>query len=190
MISRSILFFTIACFFCLAHGQNAPRSAVAVETAPYFDKPEFGLLPKGYIGKRDSCMVDSAFVDSAGIPWFCIRIKNSVAWVQASSLRYATEVGPDFFSQQAKGEEDKKRRLEILQKHPEWPHRIKKAVRNGQVCLDMSEDQIVASWGRPAERKKSFMIGVGDYVCLVYKGGQGLLIVALQSDRVIGWSRE
>jgi hypothetical protein len=190
VIARRILFLVIACFFYLASGQTAPRSAVAVETAPYFDKPELGLLPKGYIGKRDSCTVDSAFVDSAGMPWFCIRVKNSAAWMQAASLRYATEVGPDFFSLQAKGEEDKKRRLEILQKHPEWPHRIKKAARNGQVCLDMSEEQLIASWGKPVERKKSFMIGVGDYVCLVYKGGHGSLIVALQNDRVIGWSRE
>lgn len=192
MIFLRICILIACCFFGpAASGQGAGTSAVAVETAPYFDKPSTELLAIGFIEKHDSCSVDSAFVDSSGMPWFCIRIKNRVAWVHAASLRYVSEVSQDFFSRQAKGDDDKKRRLEILQNHPGWPHRIKMAVKNGQVCLDMSEEQLSASWGQPLERKKSFMLGIGDYLCLLYKGeSKGVLFVFIQNDRVIGWSRD
>lgn len=55
----------------------------------------------------------------------------------------------------------------------------------------MSEEQVVASWGEPAEKRKAYMIGVGDYLTLFYRrSGQGTLVVALQNDRVIGWTTD
>jgi hypothetical protein len=178
----------------------APKNAIAVETAPFFDAPEAGLLARGFIDKRDTCAVDSIVVDSTGTAWFHVRSLRglragregkSEGWIISKAVAYISDIPADFASREARGDEDKKRRLEILKSRPEWPRRIIKAVRGGQICLDMNVEQVIASWGEPAEKRKSFMIGVGDYQTLLYKGvGKGTLIVTLQSNRVIGWTTD
>jgi hypothetical protein len=55
----------------------------------------------------------------------------------------------------------------------------------------MSSEQLVASWGEPLEKRKTFMLGVGEYTSYIYKGtARGSLLVCLQNNRVIGWSLE
>jgi hypothetical protein len=178
-------------YFLSPLAQTASKTVLATESCPYFDKPETGLLPKGFLEKRDTCRTDSTVVDSAGVAWFKIHCKNSSGWASARNFRFVSEIPTDFFSQEAKGDNDKKRRADIIKGHPDWPLRIKKAVRAGQVCLDMSPEQLVASWGEPQEKQKMFMLGVGDYASFVYKGTEkGSLMVSLQNNRVIGWSVE
>jgi hypothetical protein len=169
-----------------------PRPAMVLETCPFFDEPGQGLLARGFLDKRDSCEVDSTHVDSLGTAWFHIRSrKNAGGWVVAKTVAYVSDVPADFASRHAAGDLDKKRRLEILKNHQQWPRRIIQAVRNGRICLEMSEEQVVASWGEPAEKRKAYMIGVGDYLTLFYRrSGQGTLVVALQNDRVIGWTTD
>jgi hypothetical protein len=185
------LCFSIVLAALAACGQTPKKTALALEASPYFEKPEQGLLPKGFLGKRDTCTADSTFVDSAGVAWFRIQVRSSDGWVLARAMRYVSDIPADFFSIEAKGDEDKKRRGDIVKSHPEWPLRIKKAVRAGQVCLDMSAEQLAASWGEPLEKRKTFMLGVGEYTSYIYKGAaKGSLLVCIQNNRVIGWSLE
>jgi hypothetical protein len=182
---------SIVLFALTAGGQAVKKTALALETAPYFEKPEQGLLPKGFLGKRDTCTADSTFIDSTGVAWFHVLIKSSRGWALARAMRYVSDIPADFFSTEVKGDEDKKRRADIVKSHPEWPLRIKKAVRAGQVCLDMSGEQLVASWGEPLEKRKTFILGIGEYTSYIYKGtAKGSLLVCLQNNRVIGWSLE
>jgi hypothetical protein len=195
--------FLTFCFiaFFAASAWPAARNAVVTETAPVFDEPLPGLLARGFLDKHDSCSVDSTHVDSAGAPWFHVRAlrasgaaaKMAGGWISAKAILFVSDMPADFASQDARGDGDRKRRLEILKSHQQWPRRVIQAVRSGRICLDMSEEQVAASWGEPAEKRKAFMIGVGDYVTLVYRdagSGKGTLVVALQNDRVIGWTTE
>jgi hypothetical protein len=185
------LYLSVVLLTFAAGGQAAHKSALALETAPYFEKPDQGLLPKGYLGKHDTCTTDSTFIDSAGVAWFHVLIKSSRGWALARAMRYVSDIPADFFSTVEKGDEDKKRRADIVKSHPEWPLRIKKAVRAGQICLDMSGEQLAASWGEPLEKRKTFMLGIGEYTSFIYRGtAKGSLLVCLQNNRVIGWSLE
>jgi hypothetical protein len=172
----------------------APKNAVVIETAPFFEEPIPGLLARGFLDKRDTCTVDSTHVDSLGAAWFHVgasSTKKAGGWVGAKSVLFVSDMPADFASQDARGDGDRKRRLEILKNRPLWPRRIIQAVRSGKICLDMTQEQVVASWGEPAEKRTAFMIGVGDYAALLYRDiGSGTLVVALQNDRVIGWTTE
>jgi hypothetical protein len=174
-----------------------PKTAMAMTTAPVFDEPAQGLLARGFIGKRDTCEIDSTVVDSTGAAWFHIResrgngARKSGGWIAAGAVRYASDIPQNFTSRDAAGDADKKRRLEILKKHPDWPRRVIGAVRSGRICLDMTEEQVVAAWGAPAERHKSYMVGIGDYFVFLYKSvDKGLLGVMMQNDRVMGWTTD
>ena len=187
----SFLYLLIVLLALAAVGQTVKKTAFAMETTPYFEKPDQGLLPKGFLGKRDTCTADSTFIDSAGVAWFRVQTKSSNGWAFARAMRYVSDIPADFFSSEKKGDEDKKHRGDIIKSHPEWPLRIKKAVRSGQVCLDMSVEQLVASWGEPLEKRKTFILGVGEYNIYIYKGtAKGSLLVCLQNNRIIGWSLE
>ncbi len=191
---RTIRFLIRAISLILLSSAGTPaasKTAVAVASTAFFERPEPGLLPRGYIDRRDSCTVDSVIADSAGTAWFHIRAAKSEGWAVAGGLRYVSDVPADFFSKETRGDEDKKRRADIVKNHPEWPLRIRKAVHAGQVCIDMTADQLVASWGEPVEKRKMYMLGIGDYSCLIYNGtSRATLLVSLQGGRVVGWSVE
>jgi hypothetical protein len=200
-VKKAVILFILPVFvFSVAAAWPVPKKAIITETSPFFEDPTQGLLARGFFDKHDSCTVDSTQVDSTGVAWFHVRqsgasAKKSDGWVGAKSVVFVSDMPADFASQDARGDDDRKRRLEILKNRPQWPRRIIQAVRNGRICLDMSEEQVAASWGMPAEKRKAFMLGIGDYVSLVYRdagagGGKGTLIVALQNDRVIGWTTE
>jgi hypothetical protein len=193
-VNHTLLLALLLSFILFSAVSAADKTAIALETSPVFESPGPGLLAKGFIDKRDTCAIDSTCVDSLGTAWFHVRPgngKHGGGWVPAKALAYASDVPSDFASQAATGDEDKKRRLEILKEHAQWPRRIVKAVRNGQICLDMSEEQVVASWGQPSEKRQTFMIGVGEYLTLLYPAAKkGTLVVSLQNDRVIGWTTD
>lgn len=201
---KNALFRFLFCLFVFSTADAWPtaKNAIVTELAPLFDEPAPGLLARGFLDKHDSCVVDSTHVDSAGAAWFHVRplrgpgassTNKAAGWVGAKAVLFVSDMPADFASQDARGDGDRKRRLEILKAKPQWPRRVIQAVRNGRICLDMSEEQVAASWGKPAERRKAFMIGVGDYVTLVYRdaiAGRGTCMVALQNDRVIGWTTD
>ena len=143
--------------------QPSLKPALALTTTPYFEKPAIGLLPIGFINKLDTCQTDSSIVDSSGTPWFRGRLHERIFWLHAKDMRYIMDIPQDFLSMQVKGDDDKKRRLQILQNKPDWPHRIKMSVRSGQICLDMTEEQLVAAWGEPFQKGTTYTLGIGDH---------------------------
>jgi hypothetical protein len=161
---RFCVFFLYVCFTVSVSASG--RNAIATENAPFFESPQPGLLAQGFIDKHDTCAVDSTVVDSTGVAWFRVRVlhgppaRTADRWVLAAVVRYISDMPAVFASRDEAGDKDKKRRLEILKSHPGWPRRIIQAVRTGRICLDMSEEQVAASWGEPAEKRKAFMTGI------------------------------
>ncbi|MGB7566316.1 MAG: hypothetical protein WBM07_00535 [Chitinivibrionales bacterium] len=184
---RSLTFF-LSIYFSV-FSQSSPKPALALKTTPYFEKPVSGLLPLGFINKLDTCKIDSSLIDSLGTPWFRIRLHDQALWLHAGDMRYVTDMPQDFVSMQVKGDDDKKRRLQILQNKPDWPHRIKMSVRDGQICLDMTEEQLVAAWGVPFQKGVTYTLGIGDHATWLYRSSMGkILLVNLQNGQVIGWT--
>lgn len=167
------------------------KPAVALSTTPVFEQPASDLLPKGYLAKRDTCSTDSAYQDSAGVAWFHVSAKAAQGWAKAADIRYVSDVPPDFFARRPAADEEMRRRAEEVKKHPDWPLRIRKAVHAGEVCIGMDNEQLAASWGQPQEKRTMYMLGVGEYMCFVFKGTSAEnLLVSLQDGKVIGWSVE
>jgi hypothetical protein len=165
-----------------------PKNTVALDAVPCFEEPDASALPKQYLGKRDTCSSDSAVVDSLGNPWFRLIIGGSVLWARAEKLRYTADTPLDLLATGSDDADAIKKRRSALQNHPEWPRRIRKAVHAGQICLDMSEDQLNASWGTPSAKARSFILGVGNHDTWIYKGKDDHPVtVSLQDGRVIGW---
>jgi len=87
-------------------------------------------------------------------------------------------------------DEDKKKRLKIISKHPEWTRKIKRAVRDGNICLEMNGEQLTASWGEPSKKLQAFIINAGDFDLWIYTTSKDKFIaVSLKDDRIIGWSK-
>ena len=145
----------------------------------------------GFINKLDTCQTDSSLVDSSGTPWFRLRLNDRTFWLHANDVRYIADIPEDFLSIQVKGDDDKTRRLQILQNKPDWPHRIKMSVRGGQICLDMTEEQLAAAWGAPFQKGMTYTLGIGDHATWLYKSSSGkILLVNLQKGHIIGWSQD
>jgi len=168
----------------------APKTVIALETVPCYESPGPALLPGAYIDKKDSCAADSTVIDSTGAPWFRILKDGAHWWARAEKLRYAAEIQEDKASTTPVEENSltMKSRRAAIAAHPEWPRRIKKAVHGGQICLDMSEEQLISSWGDPVEKARGFVLGVGEHDLWMYKGRKGeMLVVNVQNGRIIGW---
>jgi hypothetical protein len=82
-----------------------------------------------------------------------------------------------------------KRRLHIVLEHKEWPRRIQKIVKDGKICLEMTKEQLLASWGEPIQKNDAFLLGFGKHEVWFYKGTDGrYLVVNVAQGKVIGWS--
>jgi hypothetical protein len=164
------------------------KLAICIKTSPYFELPQTNLLPKGFIEKYDTCIIDSVYIDSLENAWFKILCKSKAGWISVKALNYIDNISQNYISNEKQNLNEKKKRAEIVKAHPEWPFRIKKAVREGKICLDMTKEQLFASWGEPMEIKKAYMLGVGEYDIYLYKDlVERILIVSLKQDRVTGW---
>jgi hypothetical protein len=92
-------------------------------------------------------------------------------------------------SREAKLDADAKRRYRVVAQHPEWDRRIVKAVREGKICLDMNETQLLGSWGEPLQKSAAFILGAGKQDLWLYKSHGGKFeTVFLIKGRVVGWS--
>lgn len=88
-------------------------------------------------------------------------------------------------------DKDKKRRLSILMENKDWPRRIQRFVREGEICLDMSEDQMVAAWGKPLQKSDAFATLLGEHKLFVYPAGSfSYTIVIMKDKKIIGWSQK
>ena len=187
----TLMTLVVAVFAGAVQVSAESKSALIVESAPWYDNPAPAQLPQGFFEKMDSCIVDTAVVDSAGTPWFKVHKGSRQGWVAASKVRYTSEIKDDFFTAVRSDDADKKRRLSVLRQHENWPRRIKLAVRNGSVCLDMTAEQVVAAWDKPVRTGKAFVLGVGTVTrCYFGESAATVLCVDLQNDRVIGWSTD
>lgn len=165
---------------------------------PVYPSPSDSLPPTQMARKGRIFPVAFSTADDSGRIWFCVYTDESrrdTGWVPASLVKY-TVISVDSSSIPAKqppeDRQDRKRRYRVLRKHPEWPHRIRKAVREGEILLHMTESQMVASWGEPVRSCKAFLVGVGDYRVDYFqkKGREPAVGVAIQDGRVIGWTED
>ncbi|MBD3322581.1 MAG: hypothetical protein GF350_15880 [Chitinivibrionales bacterium] len=181
------------CILCAAisaqAGKGFPRKALAVKSTARYAKPVEGTLPAGYLDKYDTCLVESLAVDSTGAAWFRITAENGNGWVHANDVRYAAELDDSHIAQRKESDEDRIRRLKTLRNHPEWPRRIVRAVRKCSICMNMTREQVKASWGAPAHVDTAFILGLGFYRAWFYHDSDAKpVVVSFVDGRVIGWS--
>jgi hypothetical protein len=190
MVTLLLLFSFVSSL--TAQGTTAPpRRVVARAVSPYYGAAADDALPVGYVNEGDSCVVESLMVTEGGTPWFALRLDTVRVWSPTSHWRYAREITEEVSGTRDREEEDRKRRLMILREHRDWPRRVIRAVREGRVCLDMTAEQLEASWGAPVQRSPGFTLGIGRHESWLYEGSEGeMLVVNLQDGRVIGWSLE
>jgi hypothetical protein len=171
---------------------------VSADYAPLYAQPSDSLPPLQMARKGDRFPVRASASDDSGVIWFCVGLKEGgpdTAWIPFTNVRYlpaATDSLRSVLSLKTTDRNDQKRRYAALRTHPEWPRRVRNAVRNGEIVLDMSLDQVKGSWGEPVRRGRAFLAGIGNFEILHYssKRGQGLAEVMLQENRVVGWSEE
>jgi hypothetical protein len=184
------LFLIIIISALSAYSALGTKKAMALEAAPCYEEPRGDLLPSRYLGPGDTTAVDSVFIDSSGVAWFRIVSGNKSFWTPGSKLRYISTGSQELLATRAQEDLDKFRRLKILRAHEDWPRRIKNAVRAGQVCLGMTAAQLAASWDKPQEQEKFFVLGIGACEYWRFIGAdKKTCSVILQNDAVIGWSQ-
>jgi len=175
----------------IAAGQGDTASILLpAGLTPLYENPSPADLPRSYLEPSDTCRTDASLVDSTGVVWVSVKSGGNRGWVRQSSLRRPS--APEADRGQAvtvKLDADAKRRYRILEQHPDWPRRIVKAVREGKICLDMSEEQLAASWGEPQHKGSAFILGAGSYDQWYFKFGNGpVQSVFLVKGRVVGWT--
>ena len=168
---------------------DSARIVLPLGLTPLFDVPAPGGFPISYLEPSDTCRIDSARFDTANVEWAFVRSQSRSGWLQKSSIRPA--LMPSMVPQSIAGklDADTKRRYRVLGQHPEWERRIVKVVREGNICLDMSEEQVLASWDEPLQKSMAFVLGAGKQNIWIYKSPGGRFeTVFLVKGRVVGWS--
>jgi hypothetical protein len=137
--------------------------------------------------------VKSIVTDSLGKEWYMVRDtkKGSEGFIISESLEFLgdEEKSETFLKLSSVEKEDRKRRIQLLKKHPRWPRRIKRAVRNGTVCLKMTEEQLSASWRLPHIKTSGFILGFGQVRIFFYNEANPIAVV-IKNGEVIGWSEK
>jgi len=159
---------------------------------PLYEKPVSNGFPIAFLEPADTCITDSSISEGTGVTWLLIRSGNLQGWVTGSSMyRKGNDSGESRIRAGVfrKSDPDAKRRYRILEQHAGWPRRIVKAVREGNICLDMTEEQVSAAWGDPIRKAKAFILGAGQQELWYFKGEDGIILsVFLNRGRVVGWS--
>jgi hypothetical protein len=168
---------------------DSVRIVLPLGLTPLFDVPAPGGFPISYLEPSDTCRIDSARFDTANVEWAFVRSQSRSGWLQKSSLRPALVPPMVPQSKANKPDADAKRRYRVLGQHPEWERRIVKVIREGKICLDMSEEQVLASWDEPLQKSVVFILGAGKQNIWLYKSPSGRFeTVFLVNGRVVGWS--
>ncbi|HON10526.1 MAG TPA: hypothetical protein PLE24_06620 [Chitinispirillaceae bacterium] len=176
------------------YSQAEGKSGSALALTPVFSRPATGFLPEFFLDKNDTCTIDSTFVDSTGTAWFLIRTGEKNGWSRAESIRFRQDNGKEPEEQNTlnkESEAEKKRRYKIVRENLQWPRRMQQAVREGIVCLDMDEQQLIASWGEPVQKSRAFIIGQGRFDVWFFKSKDGKIVMVSFSDgKVSGWTEK
>ena len=192
MIKQSTTIFMLLLFISnaiYASGNDSLQKAIALKVAPLFTEAQTGLLPKNYVKKGDTCSVIGIQVDTSGFPWFNVSVKTNHYWSPVKYWQYVSDIDTAAYLEGKQSEEDKKRRLRILRQHRDWPRRIIRTVRYGRICLDMTGEQLIASWGDPIQRSNAYTIGLGKHHIWIFNSkNDRKAIVLLKNNRIIGWS--
>ncbi|MBD3394040.1 MAG: hypothetical protein GF418_00300 [Chitinivibrionales bacterium] len=162
-----------------------------MRVAPCYARPAPGGLPSSYVNKGDTCVVENTVVDSLGAPWFALAKEGGTVFSPADHWRFAGDGSAGVSAARRQEQADRKRRLAILRAHRDWPRRIARAIRDGKICIDMTAEQLAASWGEPEQKSACFTVGLGEHEAWFYLDDRdGALMVLLRDARVIGWSLE
>ena len=192
MIKHIKKYFPILLIICnviIAFESDSLQKAIALKVAPLFTEAQTGLLPKNYVKKGDTCSVIGIQVDTSGFPWFNVSVKTNHYWSPVKYWQYVSDIDTAAYLEGKQSEEDKKRRLRILRQHRDWPRRIIRTVRFGRICLDMSGEQLIASWGDPIQKSNAYTIGLGKHDIWIFDSkNERKSIVLLKNDRIVGWS--
>jgi hypothetical protein len=168
------------------------NSFIVLQLSPAFESPVNNGLPIFFVEKNQACSVDSTCSDSTGALWSHVLIDKKKGWVSADVIRTISNVHTDSISGNilvSNTDNDKIRRSHIAFEHQEWPRRIQKAVREGSVCLEMTNDQLIASWGEPVQKSTAFLSGYGKHDVWIFKGhDEKFLLIYLVDGKIIGWS--
>lgn len=188
--ARIALLHIIIIVSCAVAGNaDTLQKAITIKLTSYYSQPHPGLLPRGYLKKGETHTIIDVTVDTVGIPWFSIVIQSKSVWSPAKYWNYVSEIDTAAYIEGKQGEEDKKRRLRILREHRDWPRRIIRIVRFGRICLDMTGEQLIASWDEPFLKRSAFTIGLGRHEIWFYKNQKELFTaVVVKNDKIIGWS--
>ncbi len=177
-------------------------STIHVFSQPYF-------APLGYLEIKESPSANSKTIrmggpsdiyvkDSIGESkldeiWYLIASAdgNRLGWTKKENLKEIdnsvslNEIGIKRQEQR----EDRKRRNAILKANKNWPTRIKKNIKKGLICLNMTSEQLVASWNEPISKSSAFILGLGNVQIYNYKGsGASNIVAIIKDDKLIGWT--
>jgi hypothetical protein len=172
--------------------QSKFKRAKITQLSPIFELPIKGRLPLFYFEKNLSCTIDSTVSDSSGEVWLFLVHENKKGWALSDNVQMSSSDDKDsalFNDAISVTDVEIKRRLHIVLEHKEWPRRIQKIVKDGKICLEMTKEQLLASWGEPIQKNDAFLLGFGKHEVWFYKGTDGrYLVVNVAQGKVIGWS--
>ncbi len=189
MIKIKPLYVIAVLLYAGISGAFGGQKMEAVTVTPAYAQPDKQLLPSGYFNKSEKVEIDSSLVDSMGVAWMRARNQNSLVWILASTLRPVSTDTLEAAQTGTVSPIDMARRNEALKANASWPRRMRKAIHNGRICLDMDSVQLVASWGKPRSISPAFAIGLGNHSIWYFgEAGDVPLVVFISNGRVIGWS--
>ena len=182
----------ISGIFTIVVSAGADSLLFPLGLTPLYEKPASNGFPIAFLEPADTCISDSSISEGTGVTWLLIRSRNLHGWVNGSSVcgkgNDSTESGTRAGAFR-KNDPDAKRRYRILEQHADWPRRIVKAVREGNICLDMNKEQLSAAWDKPFRKSKAFILGAGELELWYFEGEDGVIFsVFLNRGRVVGWS--
>jgi hypothetical protein len=165
-----------------------PKKILELKAKPREQAETILMLKEGML-----LQIKSTFTDTAGKEWYMVALpkEKQEGFVPASEIEMlGDEEKSRIFVKQAEEEGvDKKRRLTELRKHPQWPGRIRSAVRNGTLCLKMSLEQLYSSWEKPYLETTGFILGSGNVDIVFYRPDNPVAVV-VKNNEVIGWSEK
>jgi len=151
-----------------------------VHTTPNESSEELGFLHFGLqvIGKA-----------STDGKWFEILtpLEGHLGFVILSALKKRSSYRSTLSFSKGQDKKEQMRRFKVVKKNRHWPLRIKKAVKAGQILLQMTKDQVLGAWGKPQKTGLGFMVDMGEYEILYYKSDESAF-VTLKNNVVTGWN--
>lgn len=137
--------------------------------------------------------VKSSVTDTLAREWYLVAVKGSKegGFILSADLEPVEggDKGEALLKLKQEADTDKKRRIEAIKSHPDWPRRIKSAVRNGSVCLKMNRAQLEAAWTKPYQETRGFILGSGEVEILFFQPENPVTVV-MKNDAIIGWSEK